>query len=406
MRSVGAPVLRAVLAVLGLAIGTSWWLVGDAAHDLTAWDLAWFAIAAAAVEPLSIRQPGGLPVAASLAVIGTAAILGASPVVLALIAAIAWLAGRLVKRQPLEPLTLLGRVIGSWTLAGVAGLGTAAVPLIWVGDGSEVAAALPVGGALAVGLGIVVGLPASETLARTVGRRRHVIRRAREAVVATWLVAPAVAATAALGALVHPVLGAWTLPIMLIPLLAARFGLEQLFVADRAYEQTIRAMSRLPEHFNEGPIGPVPAEHGVRVGELAREVALELGLSERDMTEVVRAAHLHELGRIDLEGDEPVTRKHLAHAGGRVVRQVSGHLKGVAAIVEAHGDLAASARRSDQVNLAARIVAACCELDLYSPDPIEPGQRDEVVVRLVRDVGDLAVVSALMRVLDRRPVEA
>ncbi len=401
-----APVLRSLLAMGGLAIAASWWLLGGVEPGLSPWDVFWFLMAAAAVEPLTIRQPRGTPVPASVAVLGAAAILGGSPAVVAGMAAVAWVVGWLLRREePLLPWDLLGRIIGVAALTGFAAMGNSVLPAVWEGGDAEVAASLPLGAALAVGLGILIGLPASQTLARTEGRRRFALRRAREAVVATQLVGPAVVATAGLGALVHPVIGAWTLPTMLIPLLAARLGLQRLFAADRAYEQTIRAMSRLPERFDDGPVGPVPHDHGVRVGELAREVALELGLSERRTTDVVRAAHLHELGHIDLDDAEDPSKRQLAEAGGRIVRQVSSHLDHVAEIVEAHGDLGGEAAQDDEVGLSARIITACCELDRYSPDPIQRGQREEMVVRLVRDVGDLSVVSALLRVLDQRPVE-
>ena len=407
MIRLSAPVLRGLLVVGGLAIAASWWLLGGVGTGLSTWEVFWFVLAAAAVEPLTIRQPRGMPVTASIAVLGAAAILGASPTVIAGMAAVAWVAGRLLDRdEPWQPWDLLGRIVGVAALTGFAAIGNTMLPIVWEGGDAEVAASLPLGAALAVGLGILVGLPATQTLARTEGRRRFALRRAQEAVVATQLVGPAVVATAALGALVHPVLGPWTLPTMLIPLLAARLGLQRLFVADRAYEQTIRAMSRLPERFDDGPIGPVPHDHGVRVGELAREVALELGLSERRATDVVRAAHLHELGHIDLEEAEEPSKRQLAEAGGRVVRRVSSHLDHVAAIVEAHGDLGGEAAQDEEVGLPARIITACCELDRYSPDPIQRGQREEMVVRLVRDVGDLSVVSALLRVLDRRPAES
>ncbi len=406
MTRLSAPVLRSLLAVFAVAVAASWWLLGGVEPGLSGWDVVWFAVAAAAVEPLTIRQPRGMPVAASIAVLGAAAILGASPLVVAGIAGIAWPVGYLLRREhELHVGDLVGRLLGTSALAGLAAIGDFLLPLVWEGGGTDVAAALPVGAAIAVSLGIFLGLPASQTLARTEGRRRYAFRRAREALVSTQLVGPAVVATAALGALVHPVLGVWTLPTMLIPLLAARLGLQRLFVADRAYEQTIRAMSRLPEQFDDGPVGPVPHDHGVRVGELAREVALELGLTEHRATDVVRAAHLHELGHIDLDEEASPSARELAEAGGRVVRQVSGRLDHVAAIVEAHGDLNGPLAQEESIGLPARIVAACCELDRYSPDPIERGQRDEVVVRLVRDVGDLAVVSALIRVLDRRPAE-
>jgi hypothetical protein len=402
-----APVLRTILVVIALVIAATWWFLDGVEPGLSGWNILWFALAAAAVEPLAIRQPRGMPVSASLAVLGTATILGATPAAVAAMAGLSWLTGRLVERDTTpDHWDLIGRIVASAALAGLAAIGDTLLPLVWEGHGADASAALPVGAALAVSLGLLLGLPASQTLARTEGRRRHAWRRATEAIVSTQLVGPAIVATAVLGALVYPVLGLWTLPTMLIPLLAARLGLQRLFVADRAYEQTIRAMSRLPERFDDGPLGPVPHDHGVRVGDLAREVALELGLSEHRTTEVVRAAHLHELGHIDLDDADNPSKRELAEAGGRVVRQVSSRLEDVAAIVEAHGDRGGARAADDAVGLPARIVAACCELDRYSPDPIERGQREEVVVRLVRDIGDLGVISALIRVLDRRQVEA
>jgi ribulose kinase len=163
-------------------------------------------------------------------------------------------------------------------------------------------------------------------------------------------------------------------------------------------------MSRLPEYLVTGPHATITDDHGVRVGELTREVAHELGLSERDTIDVVRAAHMHELGRLKLEAGESATQRELAAAGGAAVRMVSGQLERVAQIVEAHGDLTSPAAQREDLRRQVRIVAACCEIDRYAPDPIEPGQLDEVVVRLVRDVGDLEVVSALTRVLNRQLV--
>ena len=402
--SVPGSLTRILLVVAAAAVGGSWWMVSGIEQQIGPIQLVWFLVAAIATERLAIRQPGGQPVPTSLAVLGAAAILGASPLIVALIAAVAWLVGRLIGREPLTLSGVVGRVAGAWALTGIATLGFLALPVVWEGSGSDVSASLPVGGALAVGLAIVIGLPAAEVFVRTGGRWHVPLRRAREAIMATRLVGPAVAATAGLGALVHPVLGIWTLPTMLIPLLAARVGLERLFVADRAYEQTIRAMSRLPEQMVTGPQGTVSDDHGVRVGELAAEVAHELGLSERDTIDVVRAAHMHELGRLKLEVGEPATQRELAVAGGQAVRMVSARLERVAQLVEAHGDLAGPLAQRDELSQQVRIIAACCEIDRYATDPIEPAQLDEVVVRLVRDVGDLDVVSALTRVLHRQRV--
>ncbi|MCA1784197.1 MAG: hypothetical protein LC679_19095 [Intrasporangiaceae bacterium] len=402
--SVAGSLTRILLVVAAAAVGGSWWFVSGMEQQIGPIQLIWFLIAAIATERLAIRQPGGQAVPTSLAVLGAAAILGASPLMVAAIAAAAWFVGRFVGHEPLELSGIVNRIAGAWALTGLASLGSLVLPVVWEGSGSDVSASLPVGAAIAVGLAIVVGLPAGEIFVRTGGRWHVPLRRAREAIMATRLVGPAVAATAGLGALVHPVLGIWTLPTMLIPLLAARVGLERLFVADRAYEQTIRAMSRLPEQMVTGPQGSISDDHGVRVGELAREVAHELGLSEHDTIDVVRAAHMHELGRLKLEAGDPATQRELASAGGQAVRMVSARLERVAQIVEAHGDLAGPVAQRDDLRQQVRIVAACCEIDRYAPDPIEPAQLDEVVVRLVRDVGDLEVVSALTRVLRRQRV--
>lgn len=403
MKAVNAPLLRGVLTLAGLGLGVLWWQLDGLDQGLGLTEMLIFAVAAAIVEPLLIRQPRGLPISVSVAVIATAIILGASPVVTAAMAGVAWIVGSVIRKDPnLKSQDLLGRMVAVWALTGLAAVGQTVMPYVWRGNDPQVASFLSIGATVAVSVGILVGLPASQALAETQGRRRHLLKRVWEAVVGTRLAGPTIVATAVLGALVYPVLGVWTLPTMLIPLLAARVGLQRLFVSDRAYEQTIRAMSRLPERFDDGPVGPVPRGHGVRVGQLAREVALEVGLPARRVTDVVRAAHLHELGHIELENDADPTAKQLAAAGGRVVRQVSSQLEPVAAIVETHGDLQSVPIDDDEVGLPARIIAACCVLDRYGPDLGERSQREETVVRLVRDVGDLTVVSALLRVLDRQ----
>lgn len=391
-------VVRIVATILGLGIGLAWWAsaFGDE-QTISLAELGLFVLAAAVTELLPMRQPGGGAVPTSVAVIGAAAILGLPPAVVALIAGAGWfLAWAVTRREALDIRPFVLRAVGGWTLAGVAAIGAEVAPWRWTGDVpiGLTAAELQVGAAAAVTIAVVLGMPALEAIAGVEGRWQFVLRRIAEAVHATWLVSVAAASTAVLGALVHPVLGAWTLPTMLIPLFAARIGLDRFATASRAYDQTIRAMSRLPEE-----LGVVDANHGVRVGELCRDVGLELGLDAKRMADLERAAYLHELGRIKLEPDAPVTREEFATAGAAVIHETA-QLDRVARIVAAHGAPAAAV--DDDVRLPARIVAACCELDRYAPDLASAGQRDEVVVRLVRDIGDLDVVRALTRVLDRR----
>ncbi len=386
-----------VIALLGVSLGALWWVV-DAQTvlepQLSAVDVGLFLVAATVMERLPIRLADGRAVPTSMAVIGAAVLLGAAPLVVAAIAAVASALGSVLGREQTRMFVVSRRALGAWALSGVGAVGAVLGPATWSGSVEVgVPATLNLGAAVAVAIGLVVGAPAVESLARADTGLRFAWRRAAEQVQRNRLVATAVAATAGLGALVHPVLGVWTLPTMLLPLAAARVGLDRLGLGQQAYEQTIRAMSRLPEQ-----LGTVPPGHGVRVAELARAVALDLGLDAGSVADTVRAAHLHEVGRIKLEREVPAPQHELAEAGGQVLREV-GDLDRVAAIVEAQAKVHHLPR--DGVGLPARIVVACCELDGYAPDPDAPAQRHEALVRLVRVIGDIEVVAALTRVVDR-----
>jgi hypothetical protein len=391
--------VRVAISFVGLALGMLWWVaeVGEELPLRMSWlDLMMFAVAAAVMELLPIRLPSGRAVPTSLAVVGAAAVMGASPPVVALISGVGWALARLLDRGSAAPGPLLLRIAGGWSLAGAAAVGVVLGPTTWMGTVDVGAAAsLNLGAAVAIGFAIVIGAPSLDVIAHVHIVWRFAFRRIAEAVSQNVFIGASVASTAVLGALVHPVLGQWTLPTMLIPLFAARVGLDRLALGRRAYDQTIRAMSRLPEQ-----LGTITSDHGIRVGRLAGEVALELGLDAGSVGDVIRAAHLHELGRIKLERDAPAARRELAVAGAAVIREVAA-LDRVAGIVELHGDLSQATPGDTEFTLPARIVAACCELDRYAPDPTEPGQRHEVAVRLVREVGDLDVVAALTRIVDR-----
>jgi len=390
--------LQVLAAFLTLVLGSLWWLVPGPEPRTRLLTVVLFASAAAIAELHPIRHRHGDPVPAALAVVGAAAILGMSPVAGAIIAGLGWGVARAVDRDLNQPHGILVRVAAGWALSGVATVGAWALPLQFTGrvaDGLS-AAELRIGAALAVSLAILLGIPAVWAVGRLRGRWRFVAKRIAEAIRSTWLISLAITSTAVLGALVHPVLDHWTLPTMLLPLLAARIGLDRYAVASRAYDQTIRAMSRLPEH-----LGSVTADHGVRVAELAHEVGLELGLDAGTLGDLEHAAHLHELGRVAIERDagQAGGRRALAEAGATVIAEATASLDRVARIVAAHGE--PTLAHPHDVRIPARIIAACCEADRYDADLRRAGQRDELVVRLVREVGDLDVVGALARVLDR-----
>jgi len=391
------------LAVTGaVGVATAWWLLPpDSAPVTGPLAIVLFSAATAIAELQPMQHRHGEPLPAALAVVGAAAILGMSPVAVAAIAGLGWLTARLFDRDLRHPVALLARVLGGAALSGLAAMGSTVVPATFVGQvtAGSVPAELPIGAAVMVAFAIIVGIPSAWAVAHLQGRWRFAGLRIREAVHETWMISLAVTSTAVLGALVHPVLRHWTLPTMLIPLLAARIGLDRYAVASRAYDQTIRAMSRLPEQ-----LGSVDADHGVRVARLAHDVGLELGLDARTLADLEHAAHLHELGRVAIERDDtPVDgRSGLARAGASIIAEATSSLDRVSRIVSAHGEPAL--RHADDVRVPARIVAACCEIDRYAPNPSRAGQRDELLVRLVREIGDLEVVAALARVLNNRHV--
>lgn len=391
--------LHVLAALLAVVVGALWWLLPGAEPRTGLLTIALFASASAIAELHPIRHRLGDPVPATLAVVGAAAIMGMSPVTVAIIAGLGWGLARAVERRGGGFRVLFARAAAGWSLSGVAALGAWLAPQRFTGPvGAGLPAAeLPVGAATAVSLAIVFGIPAVWAVGRLRGRWRFVARRVAEAIHSTWMISLAITSTAVLGALVHPVLGHWTLPTMLLPLLAARIGLDRYAVASRAYDQTIRAMSRLPEQ-----LGSVAADHGVRVADLAHEVGLELGLDAGTLSDIEHAAHLHELGRVAIERDTGRVegRRALAEAGATVLAEATDTLDRVARIIAASGTPALA--HPHDVRVPARIVAACCEADRYDADLRRAGQRDELVVRLVREVADLEVVGALARVLDRR----
>lgn len=384
-----ARAVPVVPALLVIALGSIARQVGTGVEEPVAlWSLALVVLAVAITELLPIRPPRGRPVPTSIAVLAMAALIGVEAPVLALIAAIGWAMARFVDRQIGALCDLVVRVATAWVLAGLTAYGRTFGPA-WQGDG-EISLHLVSAGLVAVVL--VAVLPGLEVLGRGAVARRS-LRRIADEIRATWSADLTIAAVAVLGALVYDELGPWALPSVLVPLLAARIGLERHAGVALAYDQTIRAMSRLPEQ-----LGTVRSEHGVRVGGLAVAVADELGLDATARVDIERAAHLHELGHIRLEPTVQHSRAELAAAGARIISS-AGDLDRVAAIVTLHGDLAARRHAPPELAVLARIVAACCEAERYAPDLDDPDHTHEVTVRLVRDVEDLEVVQAVLAAL-------
>jgi hypothetical protein len=391
------PALRParLLPLIGaVAIGALAWRAGVPTDlPVPVYQLVFLVAAIAVTELLPIEPPRGRAVPTSTAVVATGALIGVDAPMLALLTAVGWTVARLFDRREDAVASLVVAVATAWLLGGLAAFGRS-FGSVWEGAaGSEVRLHL-VAASLVVAV-LVAVLPALQVSALGQVGRRLTLRSVTDQVRVTWSADLAIASTAVMGALVHRSLGVWTLPSMLVPLLAARIGLARFAGVTTAYDQTIRAMSRLPEQ-----LGTVEPDHGVRVGQLAREVAHELGADATSALETEQAAYLHELGHIQIEAEEQPTRAELAQAGSKIIAS-AGDLDRVATIVAAHGDPDALQRVPPDLARAARIVAACCELDRYAPDLTLDGRRQEVTVRLVRSVDDLGVVQALLDVVER-----
>jgi hypothetical protein len=390
----GVRALQLLPGLLAITVGSlAWWLGAPAPEGVALYHLLLFVPAVTVTELLPIRTPRGRTVPTSTAVVAMGALIGVEAPLLALLTAIGWAGAQFVVRRDGRVAGLIVAVATAWVLGGLAALGRTAGPA-WQGL-PESGVELHVVSAIILAVVLVVVLPALQVVVLE-DVSRYPLRRIADEIRATWSADLAIASTAVLGALVHHPLGPWTLPSMLLPLLAARVGLARFAGVTAAYDQTIRAMSRLPEQ-----LGTVSPDHGIRVGAMARDVALRLGLDAAGALEVEQAGYLHELGHIRLEPEGRPTRAELAQAGARVIAS-AGDLDRIAAIVAAHGDADALLVAPPEVARAARIVAACCEVDRYAPDLRDLGQRQEVTVRLVRDVDDLAVVQALLDVLEQR----
>lgn len=311
-------------------------------------------------ELVTLPRSRGRAVSLSLAAIGVGALEGAGPSELAVLAAAAWVVQSVLNwREGHRPrfVELSVRVAGAVAL-GVAMLVT------------DLALGLPVDGVgppawpdvLVVWVAVLGIVPALDHLELQLLASRAGMTRLEDAVRSGFPAGLVVATLATLGSLVHEQLGYVTIPLMALPLLAAKRGLDGYETMRQATSQTIRAMSRLPEQ-----IDAVETGHGVRAGQRARAIGATLGLSAEATELTERAALLHAVGRIRAKDHPALTEEDAAHASVDIIRQAGG-LDQVAAIVMASYEVAllpdlAAQDDPDALLLSAAIVQASCRWD-------------------------------------------
>jgi hypothetical protein len=123
--------------------------------------------------------------------------------------------------------------------------------------------------------------------------------------------------------------GLWGVLLFAVPLMAACFAFERVAAIRSVYDQTIRALSAVPEIG-----GYVRPGHAERVADLAVAIGEELDFGRLDLEQLRTAALLHHLGQVCL--DEPLGESgpdigRIAGAGASILRATgslapAGHL--------------------------------------------------------------------------------
>ena len=346
----------AVVVAIGGALGAVGSAISQApVHELGAIDLFALALAAALGDRLELPRQHGRATTMSIAVITCVALLTLDPVQVLAMAAAAWIAQavrsvRTDRSIRLGSLANLG--LTAWTIGGVTALAAARAPG-GVAIGESELLLTPV---VVVWVLLLFGAPALEALEVAILARGPRRVRYRDLVMGGLQANTVLAATATLGALAYPELKWPTVLLMALPLLAAKLGFDRNAETRTTYDQTLRAMSRLPEQ-----LGAVDPGHGERAGEVAAVAAVDLGFGADVVADIERAAQLHELGRIRTEHGLDLTPEEVAHGGAGIVTE-AGALDRVAQLIAAHrGPVPVG----DEVAwVGGAIVRLACDLDL------------------------------------------
>ena len=150
--------------------------------------------------------------------------------------------------------------------------------------------------------------------------------------------ATALVASGALIALAEFAIGVSALPLFLFPLVLTYFAVQRYASIRTTYRQTIGALSSLTDR-----AGYTRTSHAQRVADISVAVGRDLGMGQRELTDLEYAALLHDLGQVALRAPipegatvmaAPADQQRIAHDGADIVR-TTGVLDNVASILEA-----------------------------------------------------------------------
>ena len=217
----------------------------------------------------------------------------------------------------------------------------------------------------------------------------------------------ALVTSGALIALADFAIGVAALPLFLLPLVLTYFAVQRYATIRATYRQTIGALSSLTDR-----AGYTTLNHAQRVASLSVAVGRDLGMGQRELTELEYGALLHDLGQVALrepipEGATvmaaPADQQRIAHDGAEIVR-TTGVLDNVAQILEAQTVPYRQVREFGQdLPMASRIIKVA---NAYDDMAGALGENDDrAMERIHLGLGyeyDPRVVESLSRVLQRR----
>lgn len=347
-----------VVAAAAIAVGVAGFVQApEPVFELSLEDLFVLAIAAGLGTRLMLPRPRGRATSMAIAVVACVALLSHAPELVVGMAAASWSA-QAIRSLRSERSARLGSLATGAVLAwGVGGLAAVTSTLDVPGASATVGSSdLHLFPVAVVWAALLLGAPALEALEIALNAERGRRVRYRDLVRSAAQTNTVLAATATLGALAYPELGWPTVLLMALPLLAAKLGFDRNTETRTTYDQTLRAMSRLPEQ-----LGAVDPGHGVRAGEVAAIAATDLGFAADVVTDIERAAQLHELGRIRTEDGLDLTPEEVATGGAAIVTE-AGALDRVAQLIAAHrGPVPVG---DETAWIGGALVRLACDLDL------------------------------------------
>ena len=187
----------------------------------------------------------------------------------------------------------------------------------------------------------------------------------------------------------------WMAVVALLPLVMTRFAFDRYAAAQEAYQQTVKALSIVPEVAGVTPLG-----HGERSAVYAVALARRLGLDDSAVERVSTAARLHHIGYVAVDDPKEATTQEdqlrLAKCGADILRQTE--------FLSDVGDLVESVNAPEVTTREAAIVRIATAFDhLVLEDPARALGALQLVNFQQSDPFGAAAALVLRQVLDEDP---